>query len=258
MTTIVMQAQFLTIGSGYASSCHVPVKPNYKYSFSEQIYTASEIGSAGTFYSLGFYNNGSDPQTRTLDVYVAFTDKNEFINMTEDDKVFSGEVTFAKDEWTTITFDKPLEYDGTQNMIIAVNDLTPDQDGEAILHGSGSKRGSKARRGKPGGDLSGFVYVPVKERLVCTDRSTGEYRLTFTVPHSAKQVRILVSTFGEQGADEIEIKSARGGAGAGNEVSHKGNELLLTSVEKDASATVTFVTGFPHYCMMGADYYEAN
>ena len=124
MTTIVMQAQFLTIGSGYASSSHVPVKPNYKYSFSEQIYTASEIGSAGTFYSLGFYNNGSDPQTRTLDVYVAFTDKNEFINMTEDDKVFSGEVTFAKDEWTTITFDKPLEYDGTQNMIIAVNDLT--------------------------------------------------------------------------------------------------------------------------------------
>lgn len=124
MTTIVMQAQFLTIGSGYASSSHVPVKPNYKYSFSEQIYTASEIGSAGTMKSLGFYNNGSDPQTRTLDVFVAFTDKNEFINMTEDDKVFSGEVTFAKDEWTTIAFDKPLEYDGTQNMIIAVNDLT--------------------------------------------------------------------------------------------------------------------------------------
>ena len=147
---------------------------------------------------------------------------------------------------------------GERKAALQTDDLTPDQDGEAILHGSGSKRGSKARRGKPGGDLSGFVYVPVKERLVCTDRSTGEYRLTFTVPHSAKQVRILVSTFGEQGADEIEIKSARGGAGAGNEVSHKGNELLLTSVEKDASATVTFVTGFPHYCMMGADYYEAN
>jgi hypothetical protein len=65
-----------------------------------------------------------------MDIYLMNTLKNSFENNTDwikvseagVVKVFSGTVTYANNEWTTITLDTPFEYDNTKNLVIIIDD----------------------------------------------------------------------------------------------------------------------------------------
>ena len=120
----------LVIGSGTATSGYLPTNTNYNYSYTQQIYTVEELGEAGLFESIDVYMTSTSAYTRNLDIYMVLTDKNAFENtsdwiaVTNADKVFSGEVTFAPQSWTTITLTEPFIYSGTQNVAIIVDDNT--------------------------------------------------------------------------------------------------------------------------------------
>ena len=116
------------IGTGTATSSYIPTYSFYNYSLTQQIYTAEEIGAEGYILSVDFHCSGS--LTRTFDIYMVSTTKSSFdgptdwITVTEADKVFSGSVTFADGDWTTIEFDNPFEYDGRSNVALIVDDNT--------------------------------------------------------------------------------------------------------------------------------------
>ncbi len=120
----------LVIGSGTATSSYLPTNTNYDYSYSQQIYTVEELGDAGLIESIDFYMTSNSAYTRNLDIYMVSTDKesftgaNDWIAVTDADKVFSGEVVFTPQAWTTITLTNPFIYDGTQNVAIIVDDNT--------------------------------------------------------------------------------------------------------------------------------------
>ena len=119
--------QAVEIGQGTTTHNYLPTYNYYNYSLTEQIYTADEIGMAGTITSIAFYNEGAE-KTRTLDFYLKATDKSSFSSKTDwvtvasSDKVFSGEVTMTANAWTFITFTTPFEYDGTSNVVLVVDD----------------------------------------------------------------------------------------------------------------------------------------
>ncbi|MBO4641267.1 MAG: BspA family leucine-rich repeat surface protein [Bacteroidaceae bacterium] len=119
----------LIIGSGTSTYSYLPTNIYENYSLTQQIYTTAELGEAGLIESIGFYNTSS-ATTRNLDIYMVSTDKTQFagssdgIPVTDDDLVFSGEVTFAENKWTTITLTQPFDYDGTKNVAIIVDDNT--------------------------------------------------------------------------------------------------------------------------------------
>ncbi|MBQ6307230.1 MAG: choice-of-anchor J domain-containing protein [Bacteroidales bacterium] len=121
--------QAVEIGTATATNNYLPTYNYYNYSFTEQIYTAQEIGTAGTINSIAFYNGGT-VKTRTIDLYVkattksAFSSKTDWVSMSSSDKVFTGSVTFTAGAWTFINFTTPFEYDGASNIIIAVDDNT--------------------------------------------------------------------------------------------------------------------------------------
>ncbi len=114
---------------GNASSNYLPSHSYYKYSLTQQIYTAEEIGTAGTINSIAFFNVGEE-KTRIYDMYMVLTDKSVFdsnsdwITVTEADKVFSGTVNMVAGEWTVFTLDTPFEYDGTRNLALIMDDNT--------------------------------------------------------------------------------------------------------------------------------------
>ncbi len=125
-----MRADVVEIGDGGTSSNqYLPGYNYYNYSYTQQIYTAEEIGTAGYINSVAFNNVGA-AKTRNYNVYVAFTDKETFsgssdwVPMSDDNLVFSGQLTFTVGEWTTINFDNVIEYDGLSNVIISVADVT--------------------------------------------------------------------------------------------------------------------------------------
>ena len=118
------------IGSGTATSYHLPLNNYYKYSLSEQIYTAAELGSeAKSIETIAFYNTYTDVE-RSMDIYMVatekekFTSNNDWVTVTAGDLVYHGTKTFATNGWTTITFDSPFEYDGTSNVLLVVDDNT--------------------------------------------------------------------------------------------------------------------------------------
>ena len=128
-TLVANFIQAVEIGTASSTNSYLPTYNYYKYSFTEQIYTAQEIGVSGTINSIAFYNEGTE-KTRTLDLYVksttksTFSSKTDWVSMSASDKVFSGSVTFTTGAWTFINFTTPFEFDGVSNIIIAVDDNT--------------------------------------------------------------------------------------------------------------------------------------
>ena len=128
VTATIMPEGTIVIGDGGSNANDfLPSYSYYNYSLTQQIYTADEIGGAGTITGMAFFNSG-DQKTRTFDFYLKSTTKNSFSGttdwetVTEADKVFSGSVTMAADEWTMIVFNTPYDYDGTSNLVLVADD----------------------------------------------------------------------------------------------------------------------------------------
>ena len=121
----------VTIGDGTGTTYYGPYNSLWGYSFVEQVYTAAEIGTAGTINSISFNMRESDAdQTNQIDVFMknvsrtSFADNADWEPVTNSDKVFSGTVTF-QGGWTTITLDNPFYYNGTDNLMIGMHEYTP-------------------------------------------------------------------------------------------------------------------------------------
>ncbi|KWW33371.1 MAG: lysine-specific cysteine proteinase Kgp [bacterium F083] len=124
------EATEITIGSGTSTNAYIPTYAYYKYSLTEQIYTAAEIGQSGTITAISFKVSNAKSTTRTVDLYMkhtsmtAFTSKTGWEALSSSYKVFSGSVTFSASGWTTITLDTPFEYNGTDNLVVGMDDNT--------------------------------------------------------------------------------------------------------------------------------------
>jgi hypothetical protein len=115
------------IGAGsMVANPSLPSDTRFKYSLSQQIYTAEEIGMGGAINSVAFYANRG--MTRNYNIYMVSTEKtvfenaNDWISVTENDLVFSGEVTINSNNWTVFMFDTPFQYDGESNVVLVVDD----------------------------------------------------------------------------------------------------------------------------------------
>lgn len=129
-------AQTITIGEGSEMTTQTPFNTFYNYSFTEQTYLASEIEYAGTIKAIRFriaYSYNSEHSSNIL-VYLKNVSRNSFIDgsdyepVTAEDLVFSGPWTIPAntDDWITIDFDTPFAYNGTDNLLIAIDENSPD------------------------------------------------------------------------------------------------------------------------------------
>jgi hypothetical protein len=121
----------LIISNGITSPYeYLPSYSGSRYSVSEQIYTAEELGDAGSITSIGFYNEGAET-TRWYDIYLRHTTRTGFSDTTgywepvnyPYSTAFSGSVTMRANDWTVITI-SPFDYDGISNVLLVVNDKT--------------------------------------------------------------------------------------------------------------------------------------
>ena len=120
---------FVEIGSGTATNNALPSNSFFNYGFSQQIYTAEEIGLDGVIESIAFYNAGST-KTRNYTMYLIETDSTSFASntawftVTAADQVFTGDVTMTAGQWNAITLTTPFNYSGTKNLVVIMDDNT--------------------------------------------------------------------------------------------------------------------------------------
>lgn len=123
------------IGSleGATKDSYLPMNSLYNYSYTQQIYTAGEIGMAGTINAITVWMYGNENlYEMPFDIYMIETSKNEFtsttdwIPVTAGDIVYSGTVTVHNTEAQAYTFtlNKPFTYSGTGNLVICFNNTT--------------------------------------------------------------------------------------------------------------------------------------
>ena len=124
------QMDGIVVGNATYTNAYLPTYSNYPYSLSQQIYTVDEMGGEATeISSISLFNTGN-AKTRNLSIYMVLTDKSVFestidwITVTENDLVFSGNVAFTTHDWTTIYMNTPFAYDGTSNVALIVDDNT--------------------------------------------------------------------------------------------------------------------------------------
>lgn len=121
------------VGNGTDSSQQLPFDPYYGYSYTQSIYTATEINASGNINSIAWYFNGVSTlsSSKTLKIYLGHTTKTSFTSnsdwqavstMTE---VFSGEITVNGPGWVSIPLATPFAYNGTDNLVVATAELQP-------------------------------------------------------------------------------------------------------------------------------------
>lgn len=125
-----MQTAELTIGTSTSSNDSLPFNYYYKYSMSQQIYTASELNAASfnTISSISLYALGN-VSNRKLKIYLENTDTTQFsgtkfIQINTNTLVYSGTVSFSGNQWTTINFSTPFKYIAGKSILVTIVDAT--------------------------------------------------------------------------------------------------------------------------------------
>lgn len=139
----ISKAQTVTVGTGTLTDTHCPIYSYYGYNYSQTIYLASELTSAGatgpSFISSisYYYNTPSTPETTWdhWDIYMKNSSKSIFSTNNNWDnglsQVFSGTINIPATggQWITINLDTPFLWDGTSNLVVGVNENSPGYSG---------------------------------------------------------------------------------------------------------------------------------
>ena len=123
-------------GANASNNTILPFSSTYNYGWSQQIYTADEIGMAGTINSLSLWiYSTSNISSFSIQIYMAEVDKESFestsdwVVLSASDLVFTGALTnlpssAADMAEVTLDLDAPFSYSGQGNLLIAVANNT--------------------------------------------------------------------------------------------------------------------------------------
>lgn len=141
MSFLPMSAQVtVQVGTGTVGMANNPINSNYGYTYSQQIYTAADIiaagGYAGTSITKIRFNLATTAiPTNSNDwvVYMANSSRTQFASNTDWEafanlsQVFTGSVSFpgGANNWVEVTLSTPFVWNGTSNIVVAVDENTP-------------------------------------------------------------------------------------------------------------------------------------
>ena len=113
----------VAIGNGTTTNTYLPSYSFYKHSYTQQIFTAAEMGGAANITSVSF-EMANLSQQRHFTIYLMHTTESAisaWIPATNAQQVFSGDHVFQVG-WNTFDFNTPFAYNGTDNLLLIVLD----------------------------------------------------------------------------------------------------------------------------------------
>ena len=126
----------IQIGTEQLTDQRYPVYAFFGYSYTQSIYLASEIGTSGTITKIQYYFNGTSlSNSDQWVVYMGHTTKStisvttDWVPIADLTEVFNGTITWAAGNWIEITLTTPFVYNGTDNLVIAVDENKAGYDG---------------------------------------------------------------------------------------------------------------------------------
>jgi len=128
--------------TSYSYRDYAPLNPYYGYNYTQMLYSASELTSAGltsgsTITGLQFYYYTDAGDETLFDDWVIYlgnttkstfasTNSSEWVSTTSMTQVFNSTVSFSTaPNWITINFSSNIIWDGTSNLVIAIDENSP-------------------------------------------------------------------------------------------------------------------------------------
>ena len=127
----------IQIGFGDEDWTDLPIDVYYSYSYTQSIYLQQEIGVSRWINKIAYHWDGFSAAPNSSDwvIYLGHTNKtsfagaNDWVPTSQMLKVFDGMVNIpAGPVWIEIELDTPFLYNNTDNLVIAVDENTPDWD----------------------------------------------------------------------------------------------------------------------------------
>ncbi len=218
-SAVFVNAQTITIGEGTEMSTSVPYNSFYNFSLTEQVYLASEIEFSGYIKAIKFriaYSYSSE-SVNDINVYMknvsreSFSNASDYEELSEENLVFSGEwiIPADTDDWMTIEFDTPFYYNGTDNLLIAIDEndesyairyfRCTNMDASALSYYSDTDNPNPLDISSFSGSKE-FVNQRANIKLVFSADAIGENNLTESLsvyPNPAKDVIYIDAAEGE-------------------------------------------------------------
>lgn len=115
------------VGTGSSSDCTLPFGNYYRYSTTQSIYTAEELGGGGTIKSIAYQVAAAASYSCTVNIYMghkassSFSGTGNALTASDLTLVYSKTGTIGSIRgWETYTLDNPFVYNGTDNLVVVV------------------------------------------------------------------------------------------------------------------------------------------
>ena len=135
----------VTIGDGtYTSNGYIPTYVLYEYSYTQQIFTPTEINASGVVNSISLHAYTIANANRNIEIYMGHVDDataTSFLNPADLTLVWSGTTDFVAGEWNTFNLTTPFNYDGVHNLLVVFRDMTGTWSGTNYFYGTQTTSG---------------------------------------------------------------------------------------------------------------------
>ena len=118
-----LMAVDIIVGTGTSANNSYPFGAYYKYSTTEFVYTAQEIGGRGTINGISFYVNGSASISATVKIYLGHTSSSSLSSQITSGMtcVYSASRTIGSSTgWEYLSLSTPFNYNGIDNLVVIV------------------------------------------------------------------------------------------------------------------------------------------
>ncbi len=116
-----------TIGNGTTTNSYLPSYSFYNYGYSQQIYTAQEIGTGGQINTITVFP-ANVTQQRTYEIYLGHVTESaatSFLSPSDLTLVYNGgAVTMTAGQPLTFNLTTPFNYNGSDNLLVVFRDMT--------------------------------------------------------------------------------------------------------------------------------------
>ena len=140
-TARCVNPQYAEVAVSDTTNYIVPFNNYYNYSYVQMLYTAAEIGGPIDISAISF-NYSSQAPTSAKDncaIYLGHTSKTQFNGTSLDNlvplsslhKVYEGPISCVQG-WNEILLDSTFAYDGTSNIVVAIDDNSGGYDGSSF------------------------------------------------------------------------------------------------------------------------------
>ena len=119
-TTGCLAGGEIAIGNGTTTNNYIPSYSFYKHGYSQQIFTATEMGGASTITSVSLHMANLSQQRR-YKIYLMHTTATSIDAWLPTDSaqlVFDASQTLVAEDWNTFHFSTPFEYNGSDNLVL--------------------------------------------------------------------------------------------------------------------------------------------